>query len=1070
MTLSFKEDHISQIPALMMLEKVGYTYLTPAEAMELRGGNTSNVLLEPILREQLAKINTVQVSSQCTTVFSEQNITAGIEALRNLPMAEGFMTTSQVAYDLLTAGKTLEQIVDGDKKSYVMQYIDWKHIENNVFHVTEEFAVSRTGMNDTYRPDIVLFVNGIPLCVIECKRPDIKDSLKQAISQHLRNQKEDGIRSLYVYSALLLATNVNEVSYGTTATPEKFWSKWTEQFADKNGEELYRYKLAEKVNEKRINPRMFSERYSYVRTDIEKKYDAPLTPSVQDAYIYNLCRPERLLGLMYGFTLYDDGIKKVARYQQYFAVEKVMERVRNIDGGKRRGGVIWHTQGSGKSLTMVMLAQAILLDSSIRNPRIILVTDRTDLDRQITTTFRKCQVSVENATTGSNLVKLLEGASATVITAIINKFETAVRGLKSPLTDPNIFVLIDEGHRSQYGEMGIKMEKALPNACFIAMTGTPLMKKEKSTAAKFGGIIHPIYTVDQAVKDGAVVPLLYEGRMVPQEVHAESIDRYFDRICEWMTDAQRADIKKKFSRADQVNQAEQRVYAIAWDISQHFRKNWQGSKFKAQLVAPRKRIAIMYKKFLDEIGIVSSEVLITSPDTREGEDIAFGETSNTELAFWKQMMDEHGTPKKYEQNIINRFKNSDKPEIIIVVDKLLTGFDEPKNTVLYLDRKLKDHTLLQAIARVNRVCDDKEFGYIVDYYGVFSNLNDALEIYTEFDQEDLSGTYTDIADEVAKLPQRHSEVWDILRAVKNQGDLEAYGEVLRDDEKRVNFYEKLTAYSRTLKIALSSIDFHKTTPQEQIDRYKNDLAIFLKLRKAVQERYSDTIDFSQYEGQIQKLIDTHIESGEVQIITELVNIFDKEKFAKEVEKIVGKAAKADTIVSRTAKYITESMDTDPAFFKKFSKMIEETIEEYKQGRISEAEYLQRAEEIMNKVLTHTDSEIPKSLQNNNAGRAYFGLGLEVYKRVCKDAEKFDLTGLALMTANKIDEIIKAHIYPDGSLMVDWTAKDRLIGTMKLEIEDYLIDVVKRGYGVPLTFDDMDSIIDNSVDVASKWFR
>ena len=242
MTLSFKEDHISQIPALMMLEKVGYTYLTPAEAMELRGGNTSNVLLEPILREQLAKINTVQVSSQRTTVFSEQNITAGIEALRNLPMAEGFMTASQVAYDLLTAGKTLEQIVDGDKKSYVMQYIDWKHIENNAFHVVEEFAVSRTGMSDTYRPDIVLFVNGIPLCVIECKRPDIKDSLKQAISQHLRNQKEDGIRSLYVYSALLLATNVNEVSYATTATPEKFWSKWTEQFADKNAEELYRYK------------------------------------------------------------------------------------------------------------------------------------------------------------------------------------------------------------------------------------------------------------------------------------------------------------------------------------------------------------------------------------------------------------------------------------------------------------------------------------------------------------------------------------------------------------------------------------------------------------------------------------------------------------------------------------------------------------------------------------------------------------------------------------------------------------------------------------------------------------
>lgn len=1070
MTLSFKENNISQIPALKMLQKLGYKYLLPDEVMRLRGNSTSNVLLEPILRDQLTRINTVQVSSYRTTVFSEQNIIAGIDALKNLPMSEGYISASQAVYDLLTAGKTLEQIVDGDKKSYVMQYIDWNNIENNVFHVTEEFAVSRTGMNDTYRPDIVLFVNGIPLCIIECKRPDIKDSLNQAISQHLRNQKEDGIRSLYVYSALLLVTNVNEVSYATTGTPKKFWNKWTEQFADKTAEELYRYKLAEKVNEKSNRIDISWNGYNRISAEPSEEYGAPLIPSAQDAYLYDLCRPERLLNLMYKYTLYDDGIKKIARYQQYFAVEKVMERVRNIEGGRRKGGVIWHTQGSGKSLTMVLLAQAILLDKSIKNPRIILVTDRTDLDRQITTTFRKCQVHVENATTGSNLVKLLESKSSTVITTIINKFETAVRGLKSPLTDPNIFVLIDEGHRSQYGEMGIKMEKALPNACFIAMTGTPLMKKEKSTAAKFGGIIQPIYTVDQAVKDSAVVPLLYEGRMVPQMVHAESIDRYFDLICEWMTDAQRADMKKKFSRADQINQTEQRIYAIAWDISQHFQKNWQGSKFKAQLVAPRKRVAIMYKKFLDEINIVSSEVLITSPDTREGEDDAFGGTSNTEVAFWKRMMDEHGTPKKYEQNIINRFKNSEKPEIIIVVDKLLTGFDEPKNTVLYLDRKLKDHTLLQAIARVNRVCDDKEFGYIVDYYGVFSNLNDALEIYTDFDEEDLNGTYTNIADEVAKLAQRHSDVWEILKPVKNTNDLEAYGEILRLEDNRATFYEKLTTYARTLKIALSSIDFHKTTPQEQIDRYKNDLAMFLKLRKTVQERFSDTIDYSQYEGQIQKLIDTHIESGDVEIITELINIFDKEKFAEEVEKIVGKVAKADTIASRTAKYINESMETDPAFFKKFSKMLEEAIEEYKLGRISEAEYLQRAENIMHQVLSHTDSEIPESLQNNNAGRAYFGLSLEVYKAVCKDDNKFNINKLALITATKIDEIIKKNIFTDGKLMVDWTAKSNLKSSMKLEIEDFLIDDIKRKYDIPLTFDDMDSIIDRSVDVATKWFQ
>ncbi len=1069
MHLSFLEDHISQIPALMLLEKLGYTYLSPKEALELREGNTANVLLEPILRKQLEEINTLQVSSTKTAVFTTQNITNGIEALRNLPMDEGFASASQSVYDLLTAGKTLEQSVDGDKKSFTLQYIDWQNPKRNVFHVTEEFAVSRTGMTDTYRPDMVLFVNGIPLCVIECKRPDIKESLTQAVSQHLRNQKEDGIRSLYVYSALLLSIATQSASYATTATLEKFWAKWTEQFANSEEQQQYKQTLLQKVNQKQMNPKLFGERFGYVRGHFEHLYDSPITPSVQDEYLYSLCRPERLLNIMYRFTLFDDGIKKVARYQQFFAVQKTMDRIRGIEGGKRRGGVIWHTQGSGKSLTMVMLAQAIILDKSIQNPKIVLVTDRTDLDRQITSTFKKCGTYVENAKTGSQLVELLESKSDAVITTIINKFETAVKSIKKPLTDPNIFVLIDEGHRSQYGEMGIKMNKTLPNACFIAMTGTPLMKKEKSTAIKFGGMIQPVYTVDQAVKDGTVVPLLYEGRLVPQLVHENPVDLFFDKVCEPLTEYQRADLKKKFSRADQLNQAEQRIYAIAWDISLHFKKSWQGTTFKAQLVVPRKRVAIQYKKFLDEIGIVSSEVLITSPDTREGEETAYGETSNMELAFWKRMMDEHGTSKRYETNLINRFKNSSDPEIIIVVDKLLTGFDEPKNTVLYLDRKLKDHTLLQAIARVNRVCDDKDFGYIVDYYGVLGALNSALDIYTDFDAQDLEGTFTDITDEISKLPQKHSELWDIFKSIPNKRDLEAYGELLRAEDIRADFYEKLTAFARALKIALSSIEFHKNTSEKDIDTYKTDLAMFLKLRKAVQERYSDTIDYKQFEGQIQKLIDTHIESGEVNIITELVNIFDKEKFAEEIEKITGKAAKADTIASRTAKHITENMDTDPVFYKKFSQLLKETIAAYEQGRIDEIEYLRQVTEYMEKVLSHTDSDIPASIQDNNAARAYFGLSFEVYKTVAKNTA-VDLKPLALETANTIDSIIKRYVTDYEKTVVDWQNKGQLIGKMKIEIEDYLIDEVKRKYEIPMTFDDMDSIIDRCVEVAKLWFK
>ncbi|OAV65635.1 Type-1 restriction enzyme R protein [Bacteroidales bacterium Barb6XT] len=954
-----------------------------------------------------------------------------------------------------------------------------------MFHVTEEFTVTRTGMSETYRPDIVLFVNGIPLCVIECKRPDIKDSLEQAISQHLRNQQEDGIRALYVYSALVLGIATTFASYATTATPAKFRGKWREQFSDKQVETQGIAALHQIINaplNTSQKDRLFASRFRYVRNHFEQMEQNPIEPTEQDRYLYSLCRPERLLDLLFNFTVYDDGIKKIARYQQYFAIKKVMERIRPIEGGKRKGGVIWHTQGSGKSLTMVMLAQAIVLDKSIRNPKIILVTDRTDLDRQITGTFKKCDIYVENATTGDKLIELLESKSDAVITTVINKFEKAVKGIKQPLTDPAIFVLIDEGHRSQYGDMSIQMQKTLPNACFLAMTGTPLMKKEKSTAAKFGGIILPVYTVDQAVKDGAVVPLLYEGRVVPQVVHENAIDRFFDKISECLSESQRADLKRKFSRADQLNQTEQRIYRIAWDISEHYRDNWQGTGFKGQLVCPIKRIAIQYKQFLDEIGIISSEVLITSPDDREGEETAYEKASNAdaEKAFWKKMMDEHGTAKKYESNLINRFKKGDTPEIIIVVDKLLTGFDEPRNTIMYIDRSLKGHTLLQAIARVNRVCEGKEFGYIIDYYGVLKLLNEALDIYSDYDPEDLNNVFTDVSEETKKLPQKHSELWDIFKAVPNKRDLEAYGQLLRHEDIRQQFYEKLTAYTSCLKTALSSIVFHKENDEQRINQYKDDLTMFLKLRHAVQERYSDSIDYKKYEVQIQKLIDTYIESSEVKILTDLVNIFDKEKFAEEVEKIIGKAAKADTIASRTAKHITENMDTDPAFYKKFSDLLKETIAAYEQGRIDDAEYLKQVTQHMESVLSHTDSDIPFKIANNNTARAYFGLCMETFKGLDNDAMQrrdamhcvsaISTTDIALDTALSIDTIIRKHILDDEKPIVDWHTKTDRIGQLKIEIEEYLNNDVKQKYDIPLTFDDMDNIIDRSVEVAKLWFK
>ncbi|MBL6662738.1 MAG: type I restriction endonuclease subunit R [Flavobacteriales bacterium] len=1072
-TPSFKEDHISQIPALQLLQNLGYKYLTPDEAMQYRGGKATQVILEDILRKQLKEINSIKIGSKREERFSSGNIEMGIRALKELPMNEGYINACETTYNLLTLGKALEQSIDGDKKSHTLRYVDWENIENNVFHVTEEYSVMRSTSKDHYRPDLVLFVNGIPISIIECKRPDMKEPLKQAISQHLRNQQADGIRGLYVYSQLSLSIATQEASYATNATPEKFWSKWQEKFDSESEENEYNRKLLELKNQPLSTDekdKLFSDRFRYVRQYFDALEKEEILPTIQDQYLYGLCRPERLMDLIFNFILFDNGTKKVARYQQYFAIKKSTKRIQHLEGGSRQGGVIWHTQGSGKSLTMVMLAQAIAMDKSIRNPKIILVTDRTDLDRQITGTFRKCGRFVENASTGQRLVELLESKSDAVLTTIINKFVAAMKKIRKPLDSHDIFVLVDEGHRSQNGTFNIEMQKTLPNACFIALTGTPLFKKDKSTAAKFGGIIDA-YTVDQAVKDKAVVPLLYEGRLAKQTVNASPLDTFFEMVSEPLTEYQKADFKKKFSRADQLNSAEQKIYAVAWNISLHFKENWQGTPFKAQLVCDKKINAVRYKEFLDEIGIVTSEVLISAPDDREGEDSAFGKSPEKVNQFWKRMLDEHGNSKTYEKNVISRFQNQENPEIIIVVDKLLTGFDEPKNTVLYLTRNLHSHKLLQAIARVNRVYPDKEFGYIIDYYGVIENLDDALTMYSsfeDFDADDLEGTLINISEEIQKLPQKYSELWDIFKTIANKRDAEAYQLLLKDKAIRVVFYDKLAAFAKGLKLALSTMQFHKEVDEKTIDRYKEDLAMFMKLRMAVVERYSDTIDYKQYEGQIQKLIDTHITTEKVEVITELVNIFDKEKFQQEVENTTGKAAKADKIASRTAKHISEKMDEDPAFYKKFSQMLSETIAEYEEKRINEAQYLSKVQEIMENVLAHTDSDIPESLQQREVAKAFYGLTIEAL--IDKVQDSVVRREVAVQSALRIDDLIRESVLDTEKPIIDWQQKSNITGKLLIEIGDYLIDEVRDKYNVSLTFGEMDQIANNFIEVAKLRYK
>ena len=1049
------EDAISKLPALHLLQNLGWQYLTAAEALRLRGGRLANVLLEEVLASWLREHNRIHFKAR-ELPFTEGNILSAVQVLKEIPL-DGLVRTNEKIYDLLCLGKSLQQSVDGDIKSFTLDYVDWEHPENNAYHVTEEFPVECAGTHETLRPDIVLFVNGIPLGVIECKTPHAKKAIEQAISQHIRNQKDDGIPGLFLYSHLLMGVSKNEAKYATTGTPAEFWSGWREETKgfDEEVQRLINIPLTEEQIDKLfvVNEWLAREKPAAGYGNLSRRV------TEQDRAIYALCRPERLLELTFRFILFDAGEKKIARYQQYFCVRKIMDRIRARDhSGRRRGGVVWHTQGSGKSLTMVMLAKAIALDPEITDYKIVLVTDRVDLDDQIYQTFHHCGKEVEKARTGKHLSEMLTGRKQRIITTIIDKFDAAVGRHAARNDDPNIFVLVDEGHRGQYGPRHAKMRRVLPAACYIGFTGTPVMKKDRNTVERFGGLIDT-YTIDRAVEDKAVVPLLYEGRHVEQFVDEQGIDAWFERITAGLSQEQAADLKKKFSTTDQLNKAEQKVKAIAWDISEHYRDNWQGTGFKGQLVAQDKATALRYKQYLDEFGMASSEVLISGPDEREGEEDLYRENKEAVQRFWKAAMQKYGSEQQYNKQVINAFKHGEDPEIIIVVDKLLTGFDAPRDTILYLTRKLRDHTLLQAIARVNRLHEGKQFGYILDYRGVLENLDQALDLYSslpEFDASDLANILTDISVETATLPQKHSLLWDTFKEIKNRGDEEEYELLLADEELRGKFYERLSAFSRTLAVALSSVDFLEETASEKVERYRADLKFFSKLRSSVRRRYAEMVEFAEYEPKIQKLLDTHVGTGEIEKITPLVNIFDKDAFNEEVAKLPGAAAKADTIAHRTARTIHERMQEDPAFYKRFSQLLKETIEAFHEERLKANEYLKQVTEIMNAVVNRTGDEIPVRLREHDVAKAYFGTLKEILGQAADGDRGTDnaLAGAAL----DIEAIIERN------RIVNWTNDPDTQNRMKNEIEDSLFDF-KEQAGIQITLDEMDAIMAQCLDIA-----
>lgn len=1024
----YLEKNISQQPAIDLLTAMGYTYISPADCDKQRGSRY-HVLLRDILRGQLRRLNRY-VYAGAENEFSAANIERAMEDL-NEPLTDGLVRTSEKIYDALLLGKSYPETVgDGKMLSFNLRYIDWDNPQNNVFHVTEEFAVDSQDRQHNARPDIVLFINGIPFAVIECKAPHIP--VEEAVGQMIRNQQAAYIPHLFKFAQLVVATNKNAVKYATAGTPKKFWSVWKEQ-----DDEWLQTRLKALVPDR--------------------------MPTEQDRNIVSLFSPERVYELIRYFILFDANVKKVCRYQQFFAVREIMKTIaENDEHGNRQSGVIWHTQGSGKSLTMVMLAKYILMELKDCHPRVVIVTDRKELDAQIAATFAHTRLTPARATSGRHLVELVNSARADVITSIINKFNTVERQeVKNPSRD--IFVLVDESHRSNYGLMATRMRSVFPNACYIGFTGTPLMKSEKNTMARFGRLIHK-YTIRDGVEDGAIVPLIYEGRFVEQKVDEENIDLWFKQTTRRLTEAQREDLRRKWSSIRRLTSTDARIKRIALDISEHFIEGYKDTGFKAMLATNYKRDAIRYLECFEQFGDLNCAVVISPPDMREGVDDVDEGADDLVVSFWNKMMQQYGDADRYEEAIKNRFCDGEI-DILIVCSKLLTGFDAPLCQVLYIDKELKEHGLLQAIARTNRLHEGKDYGLIVDYRGLIEKLDTAMDMYSgagleNFDGGDLKGVVVDVMSAIGNLRSAYTQLVELFAPVGSISDAEAVEVFLADDNVRQDFYTLLCAFGRALHLVLNAEQAYNALSKEERQKYQDTFIFFSKVRRSVKLQYCDAIDNAEYEPLMQNLLDTHLSVAGLKKITSPIDILNKDDFEKELEELGSLRSKADAIASRMTRSISEKRDENPAYYDSFSKRIRDALALYKEKVISEAEYLAKMRTILGDYHAGRSTvSYPERIKNNVHAQAFFGVLTALFDEVEDERITPDFVA---EVSEEITKIVASHS------QVDWTNNKTIHDRISQDIDDLFYKYEKE-HGLKLSFDLIDKIIDNVKTVALRRF-
>ena len=853
-----------ELPAITQLQQLGWTYihgdeLSPDHSSKERN-SFKDVVLEKRLRSAIKRIN---------SWISDENLNKVTNDLIRIQTTT-LQEANQSIYETLIHHLSVTQDLGKGNKGQTVKIIDFDNIDNNEFIATNQFKVSGS---QNIIPDIILFVNGLPLTVIECKSPFITNPMEAGINQLLRYanrrhpEEHEGAEKLFWYNQMMVSTHRDRARVGTISSRMEHYLEWKDPYPLKT-------------------------------TDIKPE------PNSQEVMLAGIFTKTHFLDLIQNFIIFEpvDGkvIKKIARYQQFRAVHKTIERIKTGKTQKDKGGVIWHTQGSGKSLTMVFLAVKMRRDPILKEYKLVFITDRTQLDGQLTATFERAQgETVHHAKSVSKLKELLQKDSSDLVTAMMQKFQESDTDFDFPElnTSDKIIVLADEAHRSQYGILGVALNTALPNAPKIAFTGTPLIKTEQTTD-EFGTYIDT-YTIEQAVEDGSTVQILYEGREAQTKVTGDSLDKLFNEYFGDKTEEEQSAIKKKYGNEKAVLEAPQRIRWVCIDILKHYREHIQPNGFKAMIVTSSRHSATVYKQMLDELDAPESRVIIS------------GDHNDPE--YLRQYTDP--TEQKKNINAFTKPLKESPISILIVKDMLLTGFDAPICQVMYLDRKITDHNLLQAIARVNRTYEGKQCGFIVDYYGLSDYLTEALDMFTS---ADIKGALKNLKEELPKLQACHTRAMRYFKDT-DRNDIDACVLVLKDEEVRQQFEIDFKKFAKQMDIIFPDV---ATKP------YIPDLMFLGKVNHSARNMYRDPqLDIVGVGEKVRKLIDEHIIATGVNPKIAPIDLLSKD-FKEHVSKNKSKEAQASEIEHAIKSHITINLEDDPAYYKSLSERLEGIIQDH----------------------------------------------------------------------------------------------------------------------------------------------